>query len=233
MSPSTSREDGVDALKTTIEGIDPADMNPGVIADEVAQRLGGRRIENSWQVLPLPFPEPQGFVLPPQTERRPSSRQRDAILRRLADPRPETRRVALLAIAGLIDDATVEEAVRQRGADPDPYVRGLTLFWRGVALDDEVEDLIAEAELLTATAHSTKAGTWESVLAWEAAAYAVLGTLAASVRGDRRDVAPTVLTLIDALRREPDQGRWQTDGSTTRPASLHEIAAIWLSGQPL
>ena len=97
----------------------------------------------------------------------------------------------------------------------------------GVAAPVPTDTLLAAADQLVAAAPLERRGTWASLLAWEAASYAVLGWLAAVVRVGRGDMAPTLRTLIERLDSGPPVGPWASEAPEVGSQALGDILELW------
>lgn len=193
------------------------------LTDELLTRTAMVRVPAPTHV-PLPFAKPEGFVLPVVWQRRPTERRLGRLRDQLAAKRPETRRATILMFGGLASDSVVGELIRSASElDPDPYCRGLAIMCLGLAASDPPETLLAGAERLV-----TEAGTRELIskswdLAWEAAAYGVLGALAAAVRAGGHDLDGQLRQVTERL--DPSPTSEGSDAPGRRRAALLEVLA--------
>jgi hypothetical protein len=179
-------------------------FDPDRATDALAARIGGVRLRPEHDDVPLPFAKPSGFVTPHVPPGPLTARRRATLLDQINAKRPELRRAAVSLLGAKLDDPRISDAIRTASVeDADPYVRGLALMCLGVQTNDSAESLVAGAERLIEEAPLVKPHTRASDLAWEAAAYGILGAAAAAVRARRFEMAGVLRRLTDLLDPSP------------------------------
>lgn len=198
------KADFIEALKGAVEehAARGKPLDDDGVLEQVGRKMGVGLVRSTFEPerVPAPFPEPDGFLYPLVPPRRMTARRRDTLISQLTAKRPETRRMAVLLLGRLLDDATVVAALRSASQeDLDPYVRGQSLMCLGLTTTEAVEPQLAAAQRLAQQAFETKPGTRAKDLAREGAAYGILGALLAAARDGRRDLAPLLQLLAESL----------------------------------